>query len=130
MKNNRQLFCFAKCLIIFVFFNSSHALAQQNINQGFYWPPKSPNGVVRTSPDATSEDWWYDVKTIPNTHPAYTINHGSYIGCGYSEFDDAGLGPSLYTNDACIKYKSVTDPLYPPDLCDFDLPDMKHMNIT
>lgn len=61
--------------------------AQQVVEQAFFWPKKSPTGVIRTMATETAEDWWYDVTKIPATHPAYSEER-PYVAVGYSTYDD------------------------------------------
>ncbi|HMC98547.1 MAG TPA: hypothetical protein VKH37_00290, partial [Ferruginibacter sp.] len=118
MKSIHYICCFL------LYFTVTDLKAQRYVNQGNYWPYWAPNGVDRDDADSTSEDWWYDVKTVPTWHSTYT--EGRYIACGYSQFDDIGLG-NLYGNDLCNIFKEINfnDPLNPSN---FDLPDMRHMN--
>lgn len=117
-------------LIIYglVFLCASKTYAQTFINQGCYWPYFAPNGTARPSRDSTSEDWWYDVKTIPENHPSFVDSTRRYIACGYSQFDDIGLG-NLYTNDPCRKFTEI-DFNASFGIGGFELPDMRHMNTT
>jgi hypothetical protein len=77
-------------IYILLSFICSRAFAQKFLNQGCYWPNYAPNATtLRLTADSTSEDWWFDVKTVPIGHPAYIP--GRYICAGYSGFDDIGL---------------------------------------
>lgn len=99
--------------------------AQTPVNHGCYWPPKAPNGVVRTSRDSTSEDWWYDFKPVPEGHATFDTG-GRYICAGYSMFDDIGVG-GIYTNDPCNTYSEINF-LASYNYLNFELPDMRHLN--
>lgn len=100
--------------------------AQKLTNIAMNWPPYSPNGVLRTTGDSTAEDWWFDIRAVDSTHPAYA--NGKYILCGYSSFDDRGIG-NYYTNDPCFSLQEPTFPATDFDSCeDFELPDMIHLN--
>ena len=110
-------------LLSFICINTD---AQKFLNQGCYWPNKAPNGTARPSSDSTSEDWWFDVKTVPEGHPAYIP--GRYICVGYSGFDDIGVG-NLYPEPFPNFVLSENDfsAINPGN---FDLPDMRHMNTS
>ena len=100
--------------------------AQKFINQGCYWPNYAPNGTtLRMTADSTSEDWWFDMKTVPQNHIAYFP--GSYICAGYSGFDDAEMG-NPYASEPCAAFRfteiNFLDQLF--DYRDFELPDMRH----
>jgi hypothetical protein len=100
--------------------------AQKFLNQGCYWPPLAPNPAVsRASSDETSEDWWYDFKAVPSTHPSYAP--GRYICAGYSNFDDTGL-LGLYANNPCHLYNDIATTTIPFNQSNFDLPDMRHLS--
>ncbi len=113
--------------ILLFFFSATESFGQVFVNQGCYWPEKSPNGVVRSTKDSTSEDWWYDFKTVPVGHPAYDTG-GRYICAGYSGFDDIGVG-NLYPEPFPFFVLKDND-FSPVGPSNFDLPDMKHMNTS
>lgn len=113
--------------LLFFISLSNAAIAQKFVNSEFYWPSKAPNGVTRNSPDETSEDWWFDIKAVPSTHPAFSS--GKFIACGYSNFDEVNL-QLVSTGDPCYSYtgNDLSTPS-PGNIADeFELPDMKHGN--
>lgn len=111
-----------------VFFYWLSTSSQTPLNQACNWPFYSPNGVGRTSSDNTSEDWWYDIKALDSSHLAYS-DSAKFVACGYSTFDEPINNLSnYYSNDPCFNYignDNVTD----GEICDFELKDMKHLNL-
>ena len=108
------------------FLTVNKCFSQSFVNQGSYWPPYAPNGTFRPDGDSTSEDWWYDVKAVPLTHPAFSA--GRYIAAGYSCFDDIGLG-NFYSNDLCNTFSEINFSSG-FNVGDFELPDMRHLNFS
>lgn len=114
-------------LFLLLFFSATESSGQAFVNQGCYWPRYAPNGIDRTSKDSTSEDWWFDFKTVPAAHPAYDTG-GRYICVGYSGFDDVGVG-NLYP-EPFPNFVLSENPFTAISPENFDLPDMRHMNTS